>query len=56
MVALAISRIAIALFSCKVIVAVKPSGDTAMYSGSKSWATVEPGPVILTPAAFKDAI
>ena len=54
--AVAISRIATALFSCNVIRAVKPSGATAMYSGSKSWATVEPGPVILTPDAFKDAI
>ena len=34
------STIASALFSCSVTQAVRPSGATAMYSGSMSWATV----------------
>ncbi len=39
-VAVAISMMAIALFSCSVANAVVPSGDTAIYSGSRSLATV----------------
>ena len=41
-VAVAMSRMATALASCKVTIALVPSGDTAMYSGSTSSATVLP--------------
>ena len=50
---LAISRIATALFSCKVMKAVLLSGETAIYSGSKSLATVALSPKILTPLFIK---
>ena len=33
-----------ALFSCSVTYAVRESCETAMYSGSRSCATVAPGP------------
>ena len=38
------STIASALLSCRVTQAVRPSSETAMYSGSRSCATVAPGP------------
>ena len=38
--AFAMSSTAIALFSCRVTKAVRPSGEIAMYSGSRSCATV----------------
>ena len=53
-VALAISTMAIALFSCSVTNALLPSGETAMYSGSTSSAIVASGK-ILTPAARKSS-
>ena len=40
------SIIAMALFSCSVTHAVFESCDTAMYSGSRSCATLAPGPKI----------
>ena len=43
-VALSMSSSAIALFSCKVTHAVLESSDTAMYSGSRSCATLAFGP------------
>ena len=42
--ALATSTMAMALFSCSVTQAVLPSSLTVMYSGSKSWAALAPGP------------
>ena len=50
------SRVATALFSCITIVAVESSPATAMYSGSRSCATVAPGPNILTPLASRVVI
>ena len=48
-VALAMSTLARALFSCSTTQAVAPSASSAMYSGSRSWAVLAPGPKIRTP-------
>ena len=53
-VAVAISRIPIALLSCRVTKAVFPSGEMLMYSGSRSLATVIPSNR-RTPSAFNSA-
>ena len=50
-VALLTSIVAIALFSCSVTQAVRPAWSSAMYSGSRSWAALAPGPLMRTSLA-----
>ena len=45
-----------ALFSCSDAQAVLPSADTAMYSGSRSWAAVAFGPKTRTPFFSSSAL